>query len=85
MSSRSGAEPPRVPVRLRGRVQRIYPERGFGFIRATEGEQVGQDFFFHATGLDDCSIKELEEGTFVVFEARWVAKGKRAEHIQRTS
>jgi cold shock CspA family protein len=80
-NSRSDSEPP--DPRLRGVVQRLYPERGFGFIRVTEGEDIGQDYFFHNTGLEDCRIAELEEGLLVEFEARLTAKGKRAEHISR--
>ena len=67
-------------------MQRIYIERGFGFIRCTAGappEDIGQDFFFHSSGLDDVGIMELEEGSQVSFETRYVAKGRRAEHIQR--
>jgi cold shock CspA family protein len=71
--------------RARGRVQRIYVERGFGFIRCTEGAvgDIGQDFFFHTTGLEGCTIADLEEGEPVAFEPRQVAKGRRAEHIHR--
>jgi cold shock CspA family protein len=67
----------------RGRVQRIYVERGFGFIRCTEGaaDDIGQDFFFHHSGLADCRITDLQEGSAVVFEPTYVPKGKRAEHI----
>jgi cold shock CspA family protein len=67
-------------------VQRIYPERSFGFIRCRESlapGDINQDFFFHASGLDDCAISDLEEGGLVEFEPRTVAKGRRAEHIQR--
>jgi cold shock CspA family protein len=63
-------------------VQRVYRERGFGFIRCTEGGQVGQDYFFHHSGLDDCRIDDLEEGSQVTFEPHQVAKGNRAEHIR---
>jgi cold shock CspA family protein len=71
----------------RGRVQRVYVERGFGFIRCLAGpsDDVGQDFFFHHSGLEDCTITDLEEGSMVLFEPTYVAKGKRAEHIQRTT
>lgn len=67
--------------RLRGVVQRLYVERGFGFIRVPQGE----DYFFHMSGLDDCVIADLEEGLLVEFEQRVTAKGKRAEHISRVS
>jgi cold shock CspA family protein len=68
----------------RGRIQRIYVERGFGFIRCTEGasDDIGQDFFFHHSGLAaDCRITDLQEGSLVSFEPTYVPKGKRAEHI----
>ena len=69
----------------RGRVQRVYTERGFGFIKCTEGalDDIGQDFFFHMSGLDDCRIDDLEEGELVRFTPVYVAKGKRAEHVER--
>lgn len=70
----------------RGRVQRLYRERGFGFLRCTEGlvDDVGQDFFFHTTSLDGgLSIDDLEEGEIVSFTPTHVAKGRRAEHIVR--
>lgn len=81
-SSPSDSEAPRA----RGVVQRLYPERGFGFIRCKESEEaadIGQDFFFHMSGLLDCAITELEEGERVEYEPRLTAKGKRAEAITR--
>jgi cold shock CspA family protein len=82
-SKRRDAPPEGEPCR--GRVQRVYVERGFGFIRCLEGtrEDVGQDFFFHMSGLADCTIEDLEEGSLVRFSPTYVAKGKRAEHIER--
>jgi len=74
------------PGRARGTVQHTYPERGFGFIRCTEGavEDVGQDFFFHTSGLDGgLTMRELLPGSLVEFECREVPRGKRAEHISR--
>jgi cold shock CspA family protein len=66
-------------------VQRIYPERGFGFIRCLDrlddkGKAV--EFFFHATGLP-CPIDRLQEGERVEFEVRETPKGLRAESVQR--
>jgi cold shock CspA family protein len=68
-----------------GRVQRIYVERGFGFIRCLDGaeDDIGQDFFFHMSGLTDCAIGDLEEGSLVSFTPTYVAKGKRAEAVTR--
>jgi cold shock CspA family protein len=73
--------------RGRGTIQHVYPERGFGFIRCTEGaaEDVGRDFFFHVSGLDNgLTMSELLPGSPVEFECREVPRGKRAEHIART-
>jgi cold shock CspA family protein len=70
--------------RARGTVQHVYPERGFGFIRCTEGVtgDVGKDFFFHTTGLEDVvTLNELLPGTVVEFEPRVVPRGKRAERV----
>jgi cold shock CspA family protein len=77
-------EPDATPV-FRGKVHRVYTERGFGFIRCSEGkaEDIGQDFFFHRSGLSDDPIDELEEGEAVLFEPRYTAKGRRAERIAR--
>jgi cold shock CspA family protein len=56
-------------------------ERGFGFIRCLEGEHSGEDFFFHASGLDGVTIAQLEQGSEVIFEVRNAPKGLRAEHV----
>lgn len=68
-----------------GKVHRVYRDRGFGFIRCTEGPdgEAGQDYFFHASGLDDCTVDDLEEGERVQFEPHLVAKGRRAERIRQ--
>ena len=61
--------------RARGTIQHLYPERGFGFIRCTVGAigDVGQDFFFHTSGLDDgLAMGDLLPGTLV-------------EHVSRVS
>jgi cold shock CspA family protein len=64
-------------------VQRLLPERGYGFIRARDGQYVGVDFFFHASGLiGGCAMRDLEQGDLVRFEPRLAAKGHRAENIE---
>ena len=76
-------EPDVTQQRLRGKVHRIYQDRGFGFIRCIDGHDSGVDYFFHVSGLDDLTMLELLEGELVEFEPRVVPKGKRAEHITR--
>jgi len=66
-------------ARLTGLVQRLYLDRGFGFIRVDRD----QDYFFHRSGLDaGLLMSDLQEGLRVTFEPRQVPKGLRAEHIQ---
>ena len=75
---------PIITGRAQGTVQHVYPERGFGFIRCTKGAigDVGQDFFFHQSGLDDgLTMSELLQGSLVEFECTEVPRGKRAEHV----
>lgn len=75
---------PLATGRSRGTVQHTYPDRGFGFIRCTEGsaDVVGQDFFFHASGLEGgLRIDDLLPATLVEFEPTKVPRGNRAEHI----
>ena len=69
--------------RASGKVQRVYPERGFGFIRCTDGGDVGEDYFFHMNSLEDCRIEELESGSPVTFAMRQAPRGRRAERVQR--
>lgn len=77
---------PHDEPRARGTVQHTYPERGFGFIRCTEGAEadIGDAFFFHQSGLEDgLQVGDLLPGTLVEFEPTEVPRGKRAEHVQR--
>lgn len=81
------AQPTPAPVadgRGRGTVQHLYPERGFGFIKCTEGSagDVDQDFFFHQSGLvAPLTMRELLPGSLVEFDSTDVPRGKRAERI----
>lgn len=70
--------------RARGTVQHVYPERGFGFIRCTDGQDgdVGEDFFFHHSGLVDVRMEDLLPGAIVLFESTQVPRGKRAEKVE---
>lgn len=87
MSSRSVSEqPPRDPPAppapvVRGRIERVLRERGFGFIKVLEGEYNGTNIFFHASSLLDGGFQTIEEGRPVTFELKVVPKGPRAERI----
>ena len=78
------APAPVMDGRGRGTVQHMYPERGFGFIKCTEGSaaDVGQDFFFHQSGLvRPLTMHDLLPGSLVEFDSTDVPRGKRAERI----
>lgn len=83
-SDRGDPKPPDAQL-CEGIVQRVLPERGYGFIRGQVGENAGIDFFFHTSGLVGCSMRDLVEGTLVRFEPRRVARGPRAEQIEVVS
>jgi cold shock CspA family protein len=64
---------------MRGTVDRLAPEGGFGFII---GEN-GQEFFFHRTALQAVEFEELAPGSPVVFEAGHQEDGDRPEEHVR--
>ena len=49
---------------MNGTIPRLVPERGFGFIRADDG----QEFFFHRTALHATRFEDLAPGTAVEFQ-----------------
>ena len=63
---------------MQGTVQTIRTERGFGFLRDTEGAEV----FFHRSALTlPDSFTTLEVGMVVEFEAEQGPKGLRATKV----
>ena len=58
-----------------GTVKRLVTERGFGFIRTTDGVE----YFFHRSACP--AYDELQEGTRVAFRIGEGAKGPRAEQV----
>ncbi len=65
--------------RQSGTVIRILRDKAYGFIKV-EGEK---DVFFHASGLDNCTIDDLEEGMQVTFAVGQNRQGKKqAEELR---
>jgi CspA family cold shock protein len=65
-------------VVMQGTIQTIRTERGFGFLRDTEGAEV----FFHRSALTlPDSFATLEVGMVVEFEAERGPKGLRASKV----
>jgi CspA family cold shock protein len=64
-----------------GTIVRLVPDRGFGFIRRSNGEEI----FFHASGVEGVTpFDNLREGQQVTFEATRDDRGRgmRAVHVQ---
>jgi len=62
-----------------GRIKKIIPDRGFGFVRADDGNEV----FFHRTELTTVDFDALQEGEQVTFDIIESPKGPRARNLQR--
>jgi CspA family cold shock protein len=63
---------------MNGTINRLTPERGFGFIRGEDGKH----YFFHRNELlSGLRFDELREGQRVVFEPRQAERGPRAAEI----
>jgi cold shock CspA family protein len=60
--------------RITGTVTQLFPDRGFGFIRANEGHE----FFLHMSNCLGDTWSHLDLGTVVSFVPSTTAKGPRA-------
>jgi CspA family cold shock protein len=63
---------------MQGTIKRLVRDRGFGFIRSAEGQEV----FFHRTSLQNLSFDSLREGENVEFEVEQGQKGPRAVNVR---
>ena len=63
-----------------GTIVRIVRDRGFGFIRMANGEEI----FFHASGMVGFPFDSLQEGQTVTFEVGQDTRGRgqRAVNVQ---
>jgi len=63
---------------MQGTVKRVIRDRGFGFIRSTEGKEI----FFHRSSLQGLNFDTLKEGQNVEFEVENGPKGPRAVMVR---
>lgn len=63
---------------MKGRIKRIVSDRGFGFIRAEDGQEV----FFHRSGLMGIDFNKLAEGQQVEFQVKRTDRGPRAVDVR---
>lgn len=67
--------------RKQGTIARILPDKAFGFITCPAD---GRDYFFHQSGLRNCTLGQLVEGSLVSFELGTDSRGRpQAEEIDR--
>lgn len=63
-----------------GHIKKIVPDRGFGFVRGTNGIEV----FFHRTETA-AAFDDLQEGDEVTYDIAESAKGPRARNLKKAS
>ena len=63
---------------MHGTIKRIIRDRGFGFIRTAEGQEV----FFHRSSLQGLEFDALREGSRVELEVERGDKGPRAANVR---
>ena len=63
---------------MQGTIKRIVRDRGFGFIRSSDGQEI----FFHRKGLQQMAFEGLQEGTSVEFDVERADKGLRATNVR---
>jgi CspA family cold shock protein len=61
-----------------GTIKKVMKDRGFGFIRTTEGREV----FFHRSECRSLEFEELEQGQPVGFEEEANPRGPRARNLR---
>jgi len=66
---------------MQGTIKRVIRDRGFGFIRAADGQEV----FFHRSSLQQLNFDGLREGESVEFEIERGEKGPRATSVRPSS
>ena len=64
---------------MKGTIKMFNKEKGFGFIRAEDGN----DVFFHYSSLVMDGFKTVEQGKEVSFELEQSDRGLRAANIQK--
>ena len=70
-----------IEVSMQGTIKRVIRDRGFGFIRSTDGQEV----FFHRDGLQQMDFVSLKEGSTVEFEVEQSDKGPRATNVRQSA
>ena len=70
-----------IEVSMKGTIKRVVRDRGYGFIRSSDGHEV----FFHRNGLQQMDFDSLKEGATVEFEVEQSEKGPRATNVRQSA
>jgi len=63
---------------MQGTIKRVIRDRGFGFIRSADGQEI----FFHRSSLQQLNFDSLKEGETVEFEMERGEKGPRTTAVR---
>lgn len=63
---------------MEGTIKRVVRDRGFGFIRSADGQEI----FFHRSSLQSLNFDALKEGENVEFDMERGEKGPRATAVR---
>ncbi len=63
---------------MQGTIKRVIRDRGFGFIRSSDGQEI----FFHRSSLQQLNFDGLKEGEAVDYEMERGEKGPRATSVR---
>ena len=66
---------------MRGVIKKLVRDRGFGFVRAEDGQEI----FFHSSALPEGSFDTLSEGDELEFQVEQGDKGPRAAQMSIVS
>ena len=66
---------------MKGTIKRVVRDRGYGFIRSSDGKEV----FFHRNTLQQMDFDSLKEGATVEFEVEQSEKGPRATNVRQSA
>ncbi len=66
---------------MQGTIKRVIRDRGFGFIRSADGQEI----FFHRSSLQQLDFDGLKEGESVEFDMERGEKGPRATAVRPTA
>ena len=66
---------------MQGTIKRVVRDRGFGFIRSADGQEI----FFHRSSLQQLNFDGLKEGENVEFDVVQGAKGPQASNVLKAA